>query len=296
VNPINIIDFHTHYYPSSVSADPIRFSVRYGEDFWRQLVVPENKRSLQGWVTEQRRLEHMNEAGIAKSVLLGWYWEQPEACALQNQSFVDLKSRHPDSFEAFAAIHPPSIKETKEQLQFALDHGFKGIGEIHPAVQGFRLMDCCWTHVVEFAIEHNLLINLHVTEPVGRLHYPREDTLFRDIQWLVEQYPEMRLVLSHWGGLVFMHELNPYIAKRWQNVYYDTSASPLLYDDRLFQIAIDAISPEKFLFGSDYPLMVYPKKQKDPDLISFVSRVKAAVKDPVNLEKLFRGNAEALLG
>lgn len=241
-------------------------------------------------------LQQMNEAGITKSVLQGWYWEHPAACALQNQWYADLITRHPDSFEAFAAVHAPSVNETGEQLQFALDHGFKGIGEIHPAAQGFRLRDRCWVRVVEFAVEHNLLINLHVTEPVGRPYYPREETLFRDIQWLIEEYPEMRLILAHWGGLIFMHELNPYIAERWKNVYYDTAASPLLYDDRLFQIAMDTIGPDKILYGSDYPLRVYPKQQKEPDFVSFVSRVKASVKNPVSLEKLFHDNADALLG
>lgn len=290
-----IIDFHTHFYISEVGEDPIAFAKAQGEPHWQALVTPEGKRTLQGWANSAQMLEQMQEANIDKAVLLGWYWENTSTCKIQNQWYADLKSVHPDSFEAFAAIHPPSIKQTHEQLCFAVDNGFVGIGEIHPAVQGFSLQDNCWTQVVEFAIEHDLLINLHVTEPVGRPYHPRAETIFKDIQWLIEHYPEMRLILSHWGGLIFMHELNPYISKKWKNVYYDTSASPLLYRDKVFQIAVDAIGAEKFIFGSDYPLIVYPGKQSEPDFVTFLERVKAVGLHPDDLHKLLFANGSSLL-
>ena len=290
-----IIDFHTHYFPPEVASEPVAFAQQQGEKHWRELVSPDGKPSLQGWATTEHMLQQMEEAGISRAVLQGWYWEHPSTCAMQNRWYADLIARYPGSFIAFATIHPPSFRETEEQLQFAVDHGFKGIGELHPAVQDFGLRDRCWTRVVEFAIEHNLLISLHVTEPVGRPQRPQGETNFRDIQWLVEEYPEMRLILAHWGGLVFTHELNPYISKRWEHVYYDTAASPLLYDDRVFQLAMDAIGPEKFLFGSDYPLRLYPRTQEEPDFATFVSKVRTVVRDSDALDRLFRSNAEALL-
>ena len=290
-----IIDVHTHYYPPLVTADPVKWATTQDEKHWRQLVAPEGKPSLQGWASEAVMLRQMAEAGIAKAVLQGWYWEHSVSCAFQNRWYADLIERHPDRFIAFATIHPPSEKETEEQLKFAVDHGFKGIGEIHPAVQGFSLRDRCWMRVAEFAVEHGFPITLHVTEPIGRPQQPQMETSLRDIQWLVEKYPDLRLILAHWGGLSFLHELNPYIAKRWQNVYYDTSASPLLYGSQVFRIAMEAVGPEKFLFGSDYPLRLYPKQQKEPNFSAFISEIRKSIEDAGHLERLFRSNVEKLL-
>lgn len=290
-----IIDVHTHYYPPSVVTDPVGWATTVGEKHWQQLVAPVGKPSLQGWANETQMLQQMREAGIVKAVLQGWYWEHAASCALQNRWYADLINRYPENLIAFATVHPPSEKETEEQLQFALDHGFKGIGEIHPAVQGFTLRDRCWIPVVEFAVEHGFPITLHVTEPIGRPQHPQAETNLRDIQWLVEEYPDLRLILAHWGGLSFLHELNLYIAKRWRNVYYDTSASPLLYGNQVFRIAMDAIGPDKFLFGSDYPLRLYPKRQKEPDFATFISEIRKSVENTEHLGQLFRRNAETLL-
>ena len=40
-----------------------------------------------------------------------------------------------------------------------------------------------------------------------------------------------------------------------KNVYFDTAASPYLYDAQIYQIAAKIIGVDKILFGSDYPLL-----------------------------------------
>lgn len=296
MSELQAIDMHTHFFPNEAREDAEGFALQYGEPHWLDLILPKGKPSLQGCVDVEGMLRDMRDAGVSKSVLLGWYWQQSETCHLQNQWFLDLKRAHPTSFEAFAALQPLSIHETKETLQFAVDNGFKGVGEIHPSVQGFSLKQKCWTDVVEFCIDHDLLINLHVTEPVGRPYSPRGDTDFRDLQWLIETYPEMKLILAHWGGLVFMHELNPYIKRSWGNVYYDVSASPLLYESKIFQSALEVIGADKILYGSDYPLLVYPSKQKKPDFRRFIDEINGVLGDEQIRIKILRSNAERLLG
>ena len=56
-----------------------------------------------------------------------------------------------------------------------------------------------------------------------------------------------------------------------QNVYYDTAASPLLYDQRVYRAVADCVGAERILFGSDYPLRVFPREQKEPDFVRPVS-------------------------
>ena len=43
------------------------------------------------------------------------------------------------------------------------------------------------------------------------------------------------------------------------NVYFDTAASPFLYDVHIYKIAIELAGVDKILFGSDFPL-IQPKR------------------------------------
>jgi predicted TIM-barrel fold metal-dependent hydrolase len=38
------------------------------------------------------------------------------------------------------------------------------------------------------------------------------------------------------------------------SVWFDTAASHLLYDDRIYRTAIDLVGVDKILWGSDFPL------------------------------------------
>jgi predicted TIM-barrel fold metal-dependent hydrolase len=38
-------------------------------------------------------------------------------------------------------------------------------------------------------------------------------------------------------------------------VYYDTAASPFLYDSRIYRYAKDLVGMDKVLLGTDYPLL-----------------------------------------
>jgi predicted TIM-barrel fold metal-dependent hydrolase len=45
------------------------------------------------------------------------------------------------------------------------------------------------------------------------------------------------------------------IKKKFTNVYYDTAATPFLYDKRIYSIAKTMGLCEKIIFGSDFPLL-----------------------------------------
>lgn len=289
-----IIDSHTHLFPHGAVADPREYALSRKEIFWGALMVPESGRSLQGWVSPEEMLHAMDESGIERTVLMGWYWEHAATCVEQNRWYAEMLAREPGRWHAFASIQPLDRVSAMEELRYAVDHGFKGIGEIHPAVQGFSLRDPAWIEVAEFASEHGLMINLHVTEPVGRPYQPKAGTEYEDIQWLVEQFPDLKIILAHWGGLVLFHELNPYVRKLFKNVFYDTAASPLLYDPGVFNLAVEAVGPEKLLYGSDYPLMLYPRLEKTPGFSRFIDEIREVVPDTRVLSLILGGNARRL--
>ena len=106
----------------------------------KNLVVPEKGPTIQGWADRETMLADMDSGGVDKAVLLGWYWETPETCALHNRWHAEWIRKDPERFIAFAAINPLAEKAIDE-LKVARDEGFRGIGEILPAVQGFSMRD-----------------------------------------------------------------------------------------------------------------------------------------------------------
>ena len=160
-----------------------------------------------------------------------------------------------------------------EELQMRHDQGFSGIGECHPMAQGFTMRDPTWLACMEFASEKGWPVNFHVTEPVGHDYPGRIPTPLEDFLWLARQFPELKIILAHAGGLLPFFELNPRLKPELANVYYDLAACPLLYESSLYRLLLDTVGHEKIIWGSDYPLRVFPQKQKIPDFLTFRNEV-----------------------
>ena len=267
-----IIDAHTHRYPAEVIGDPHAFASSMQEGHWLELVSPENGPRLQGWADRTRMIADMEEAGIDRCALLAWYWEKPETCRLHNDWHARWIKEDPDRFYAFAAVHP-AMNDPVEELQMRHDQGFSGIGECHPMAQGFTMRDPTWLACMEFASEKGWPVNFHVTEPVGHDYPGRIPTPLEDFLWLARQFPKLKIILAHAGGLLPFFELNPRLKPELANIYYDLAACPLLYESSLYRLLIDTVGHEKIIWGSDYPLRVFPQKQKTPDFLTFRNEV-----------------------
>ena len=63
----------------------------------------------------------------------------------------------------------------------------------------------------------------------------------------------------------FFTVLCPRWVKFLTHTYFDTAASPFLYDFRVFDVACRILGPEKILFGSDFPLLSLPRYLKELD-------------------------------
>ena len=291
-----VIDCHVHRYPPEVFVDPVSFANIQGEKHWLRLVAPEDKSSIQGWADRETMLSDMDASGVDKATLLGWYWENPETCTLHNRWHAEWILEDQDRFVAFAAAHPLAEEKALDDLKKARDMGFRGIGEILPAIQGFSMRDPHWLKIVEFAVDTGWPINFHVSEPVGRPHPGQVPTPFEDFHWLAETYPELKMILAHWGGLIPFYELNEHFRKSFTNVWYDVAASPLLYDTKVFRAVVDIVGPDKVLYGSDYPLRLYPDKLEKPDFSTFLGEIRVTELTEEELKKILGDNASLLLG
>ena len=292
--PRRAIDAHIHIYPAEVAADPAAWARAQGEPGWSATVAPEGRRSIQGWADPQAALADMDEAGIGAGVMLGWYWERQETCDLQNRWHAEWIRRHPGRFAAFAAVQPAAGRRAVDALERALDDGLCGVGELLPQAQGFGLEDASWRRIVETAIRRRVPINLHATDPeAGAAAGPK--TPLGAYLRMARAYPEATFILAHWGGGLAARAMDDAAGDLPPNLYFDTAASPLLYDIGIFRRAVDRAGASRILYGSDYPLMLYPRDSRRRGFMRFLDEIDRAGLSGAERDAILSGNIRRII-
>jgi len=293
---MSFIDCHVHLYPPEVNRAPDAWALASGERHWAELCVRvrKNGRAVQGFPDVDELLRAMDAAGVARAVLLGWYWEKHDTCVRQNQFYATCVKSHPDRLAAFATVHPASgPAAVKEEIVRASEAGFSGVGELSPHSQGFLIHDPGWQEILGFAGECGLAVNLHVSDSAGKRYPGKVNTPLEDFLDMARRYPRTTFILAHWGARIPFHEQWGTEIRALQNVYYDTAASPLLYDSRVFSEMLSLV-PERVLFGSDYPLVLYPNREITPAINSFIAEVQALGLSTEQEAAVLGGNARRL--
>jgi predicted TIM-barrel fold metal-dependent hydrolase len=291
--PAGIVDAHVHGYTADVAAAPAAWGMAHGEPGWTRCVAPEGRRSIQGWADSDALVADMDVAGVETCVLLGWYWERQETCNLQNAWYLDWIRRHPGRLAGFAGVQPAAGQAAIDGVQRALDAGLCGIGEILAQAQGFSLTDPTWMRIVEIAAHRGVPINLHATDP-GADPAAGPPTPLGDYVQLARDFPKATFILAHWGGgLAFRGAEGE--SDLPKNLYFDTAASPLLYDIGVFRSAIAKVGASQILYGSDYPLILYPKAARVPSFRPFLDEIASVGLGPGDADLIMGGNLRRLL-
>ncbi|MBI2515359.1 MAG: amidohydrolase [Opitutae bacterium] len=289
---MKVIDAHVHLYPPEVGRDPTAWAAARREPHWATLCARRRRDGLpvQLFPTVDELLRDMDAAGVEQSVLLGWYWENPATCVWQNRFYAECVRAHPDRLAAFATVHPAAGPAALDEIRRARGDGLIGLGELSPHSQGVPLDDPSWLAILHLAGELKLPVNLHVTDPQSRRYPGWVETPLCDFVSLAKEFPATTFILAHWGGgLAFDAE-----DRALQNVYYDTAASPLLYDDEVWSRAVGTIGAGRILFGSDNPLRLYPKTDAGTGMAAFVRELHHAISGEAR-EEIGAGNARRLL-
>lgn len=291
-----IIDSHIHMYPPYVYADPVAWARQMDEPYWGALVgdTPTGA-TIQGWATVEQLIADMDAAGIDKVVMQGIYFRHHRTCVEQNNWYINWRRQYPDRLLGFATVQPLAGRQALDEVKRAVDNGLCGIGEILPYAQGHSIRDEPFLAVVELAVSLNIPLCLHGAEPVGH-HYPgRAYTPLQDYVWLAGQYPDLKLILAHLGGLLPFYELNRAVKKALRNVYYDTAAIPLLYAPQVYKSVVEIVGPEKILFGSDYPLLIYPRQTRTPGFDRLLAEIQNSGLTPEQLTLILGENIRRLV-
>jgi len=286
-----IWDSHVHCYPREVIEDPGTWARKRKEPHWLELV----EKGPQGWADVDQLIRQMDRDGIERVLLQSWYWQNAATAEEQNAWHAAWVERYPDRLMACAAVHP-EMTDPLSTLEEACRWGARMVGECLPEVQhpaGWAHPG--WTAILGWTEAHHMPLCLHVTEPVGHVYPGRVETSLEKLITLFESFPEQTWVCAHWGGGLPFYSLNKRVRNAMTHVWFDTAASPLLYDARIWKSVSSIIGPDRILFGSDFPLRLFPGRERNPGWQSLLSEVRSSGLSEEDRKAILGGNLKALL-
>ncbi len=249
-----IADAHTHIFPANIVED--RTSFFAGEPAFSLLYSHPKARM----VTGQKLLEDMDDQGVEKSVCFGFPWMRHETCRRANDAVFEAAQKSHGRLIPFATLPCASMDDAFVEVTRCAEIGFTGIGELAQYDERDPGKRLAWMMDVCIEVERvGLPVLLHVAEEVGH-DYPGKGGLgYKEALAIGERIAKTPVILAHWGGGLLFYELMPEVKKALTNVYYDTAASPYLYNPKILDIAVHILGEDKILFGSDFPL-IKPKR------------------------------------
>ena len=245
-----IIDCHTHIFPDEIRKDRKAFCEK-DKGFFS--IYNDSKARIAG---VEDLIASMDASGVGRSVICGFPWGRPDLCYLQNQYLIESVSRYPNRLIFFISLLFSAPDWSERELDRGMKAGAKGVGEIafydrEMSSEDINSMKSILTEMERYGIP----LLLHTNERIGHSYPGKGSTPLEHFYELILSFPNLPIILAHWGGGLPFYELMPEVAKNMANVYYDTAASPFLYSKRIYAIASEIVGSEKILFGTDFPLL-----------------------------------------
>jgi len=249
-----IIDFHTHIFPRGIRENRERY---FSSEPAFKLIYQSPASKLCG---AKDIIDTMDQQEVDISIVFGFPWETADTFKMHNDYIMDAVNRYPKRLIGLGCFDLSAAGAVSE-AQRCIDHGLAGIGEL--AFYQSQMDNTVLTRlepIMTLLRDKNLPILIHTNEPVGHRYPGKADMTLCQIDNLVARFPDNTIVLAHWGGgLFYYYLLKREIKEHLTHVYFDTAATPFLYDPKIYPVAIQILGPHKILFGSDYPL-IHPQR------------------------------------
>ncbi len=281
--PRMIVDVHSHVFPPALIARreelaraDAGFAELYGDARARMASAPELLASMDG-------------AGVDRAVAAGFWWRDP-GHAEEHAEYLLAAAEEDARLLPFVPIAFADGGARERARDYAAA-GARGLGEVRPGERD-EAEAAAWLAEVTAGLELPLLV--HASEPVGHGYGGKGGGFTPGGLWRLLERGQagggrLRVIAGHWGGgfpfFALMPEVRALLAEG--RLAFDSAASALLYEPRVFETVAELAGPELVLWGSDYPL-----RAQDRDL----AEVRAAVADPALREALLGGNAARFLG
>lgn len=192
----------------------------------------------------ERLVKGMDRLGVQRSVI---HSLEP---LTTTQEILDETAKYPGRFSVFGSVeswHPDPVGYLAPFIENRLIQGVK----IHPMVGGYQPQNFKNTvgGFVALASESGLPVAIHTGHiPIEALSKDVSCLKLSEIAPLIKAFPECTFILNHMGWESWRTAIE--LAKRQKNVILETSWQPA----KVIRRAVDAIGPERVLFGSDFPL------------------------------------------
>lgn len=277
---MGVIDFHTHVF----HPDIIDQRTQYLEDRHFSLLYNDPRSKM---VDHAMLLRSMDAGSIDASVIMGFPWTSEKLCETQNRYFSTLHELSGTRLYPYGSIPAIIGIDTISWTQEIKRLGLYGVGEVAFYSEGLNDRNTRFLEsLIDSSARCGLPICIHVNEPVGHSYPGKYPPSFENLFSLIRNQPEATIILAHWGGGLLFYELMPEITKAFARVFYDTAASPFLYNERIFTVARDILGSEKILFGSDFPL-IRPSR--------YLESIRRVLQSPHDIEKVCCGNAQRII-
>ena len=256
-----IIDSHTHIFTEQVRQDR---SVFFDNEPEFRLLYDSPKAKI---CAVEDLIETMDQHEVDISIICGFPWRTPELAKKNNDAVIEAVIKYPDRIKGLACFDA-SWDRAADEARRCIDAGLSGAGELAFYLSGIdrAALDALDPVMAVLRENGNLPCMIHTNEPVGHLYPGKTPVTIEQIYSLAEEFPDNRIILAHWGGGIFFYNCMKKQTKNvLKNIWYDTAASPYLYDPCVYDIAVDAGIRDRVLFGTDFPLLGPDRYFRDMD-------------------------------
>jgi len=217
----------------------------------------------------------MQQTGITHSVVLPI---EPYG----SSSEVLAEAKEDSRWIPFASVDPCDPKRA-EKLTKYVEGGCRGL-KLHPIIQDFHPSgrDCMET-IEEFS-QYGLPIFFHSGQTAYYLPESESESYGAPDNYVktFEAFPKVKFVMGHMA--MFEAEEAIEIAKKCENVYFDTSFQPI----GMVKKAIEEVGENRIMFGTDWP---FGRQRFELGIIMDLTEGNPSLR-----EKLLWSNAEQLIG
>jgi hypothetical protein len=202
----------------------------------------------------------LDTAGIDRAVAAGFAFDSTAHIEEQN-AYLGVLAAATDGRVVGLATANLAHPDWRDGIERTLRAGAVGIGELRPGNQGWDPLGTGAHELCDLAALHRVPLLWHVSEPVGHA-YPGKAGGIDPVALirLASAHPGTTMVAAHLGGGLSFYLQMPEVRRAIENVYFDTAAVSLLYDDRSVARLVDLAGEQRVLFASDFPLLS-PRRQ-----------------------------------
>ncbi len=289
------IDLHSHFFPIEALQNPGKYETRKPK-----MVLDNGQLSVTseigfrpglgaGAYDPLARIKALDAMSIdlqaiSPSPILLFYWEEAAVAAhfsrKQNEAIQEIAQKYPDRFVGFGSVPLQSVGESIAIAREAKSMGLKGL-EIGNAVGDKALDDPSFEPFFDAAQDLDMLLFVHPLEggldaddplaPIlgNVLQFTFRTTMMIErmiLKGMFEKYPNLRLCLSHGGGLLAFniwrldhsYTLRPELKKivpqkpseYLKKIYFDT----IVHSVAALQYLVGVVGAERVVVGTDYPM------------------------------------------